>query len=251
MRGVNLKEEKEKFVLYEYLLYFWKKKWLFLIIPLITTLLVASAIYALKHTYKYTGTALIFTGSVNSKDLTDPNNIKAKFKNIKNLEVYVSEKGQVKFTLNGNSKEQIQKDLDTITNRFSKELNANADIRLDSTSDSVKNLQNLIKEKKAALKVYQQMLDSNHLSINEYNNIVDIVIISEDELSGAQTRINEMKADIATFEKPKVLSESVYPKKTYLPESVAIGIVLGVLLTIALLIFLKYLEDARKYYKQR
>lgn len=242
-------EEKKKFVLYEYLLYFWDRKWFFVIVPLITTILIAGTVYALKHDNKYTGVALIFTGSITTKDLTDPDNITAKYKDI-NPDVFVTEKSQVKFTVNGNSQAKVQKNLDYITTTFSKELDDNAKMRLDVSKVSLNDLKDRVKALQTSLSMYHEKIDSNQLPADRYTNYSDLIIKAEDELSGAQTRVNEMSSDLAFFEKPKVLSENVHAKKTYLPESIAIGIILGVLLTIALLMLLKYLGVAKKHYKR-
>jgi hypothetical protein len=244
-----LAEEKKKFVLYEYLLYFWDRKWFFVIVPLITTILIAGTVYALKHDNKYTGVALIFTGSITTKDLTDPDNITAKYKDI-NPDVFVTEKSQVKFTVNGNSQAKVQKNLDYITTTFSKELDDNAKMRLDVSKVSLNDLKDRVKALQTSLSMYHEKIDSNQLPADRYTNYSDLIIKAEDELSGAQTRVNEMSSDLAFFEKPKVLSENVHAKKTYLPESIAIGIILGVLLTIALLMLLKYLGVAKKHYKR-
>ncbi|WML46113.1 hypothetical protein [Neobacillus sp. PS3-40] len=242
-------EEKKKFVLYEYLLYFWDRKWFFVIVPLITTILIAGTVYALKHDNKYTGVALIFTGSITTKDLTDPDNIKAKYKGI-DPDVFVTEKSQVKFTVNGSSQDEVQKNLDHITTSFSKELDKNAKMRLAVSDASLEDLKDRVKTLKASLRMYHEKIDSNQLPADRYANYSDLIIKSEDELTGAQTRVNEMSSDRVFFEKPKVLSENVHAKKTYLPESIAIGIILGILLTIALLMLLKYLGVAKKHYKR-
>ncbi|MDP4163386.1 MAG: hypothetical protein Q8898_09815, partial [Bacillota bacterium] len=107
-------EEKKQYVLYEYLMYFWSKKIWFLIIPIITALIIASAIYVVRHSgQRYTGEARVYTGGVNSQDLTDTTNIAAKYPD---ADVFVSEKGQVKFTVNGKTQGEVQSKLDKITN---------------------------------------------------------------------------------------------------------------------------------------
>lgn len=231
-------EEKKKFILYEYLLYFWDRKWFFLIVPLITTVLIAGAVYALKHDNKYTGESLFSTGSINKADLTDPNNIKAKYNDIKGLDVIVTEKNQVKFTVNGNSRDEVQKNLDHINTTFSKELKDQSNTQLRVSKVTLNDLENGIKDLNSSLSMYQEKLDRN------------LIIKTKNKLFDAKTRVNKMKSDQVFFEEPKVLSDSIHPKKTYLPESIAIGIILGILLTIALLMLLKYLGVAKKQYKR-
>jgi hypothetical protein len=251
MRGVELKEEKSKFVLYEYLMYFWKRKWLFVIVPLITTILIASAIYVLKSYKHYTGTAIVFTGSINARELTDDNNIEAKFnKEIKGLDVFVSEKGLVKITVNGDSEDAVSKDLNMITKKYNNELHENAEKRLDSSDDLATSLEKRAKALEESISLYNKKLEDEALAQYQRDNIQGLLIISEDELTSSLERANKIRGDIDLFERPKVYSEpKVYPAKTYLPQSIAIGIILGLVLTVALLMLLKYLGDARRYYK--
>ncbi|MEH7482344.1 hypothetical protein V7157_14930 [Neobacillus drentensis] len=249
-------EEKRKFVLYEYLLYFWKRKWFFVIIPLITTILIASAVYVMKNDKKYTGEALVFTGSVNAKELTNPNNIKADYKGLD--DVFVPEKGQVKFTIHGNSEKQVSKDLKRITKDFNTKLVENATLRKKISQEYLLKLDKRVKVLEEDLASYNKKLDDDYIAVDpgsvtgtSYKEVSDLVIVESDlELTRAGERANSIRGDINLFEQPKVLSKPhVYPAKTYLPESIAIGIILGLVLTVALLMLLKYLGDARRYYK--
>jgi hypothetical protein len=247
MRGVELAEEKSKFVLYQYLLYFGKRKWFFVIIPLITTILIASAVYVLKNDKKYTGTALVFTGSINARNLTDPNNIKAKYKDLD--DVFVSEKGQVKLTIKGDSKAAVKKQLHDITQDFNKDLNKNAKQRIEITSLYLTSLEKRIESLKKSVVSNNKKLDDEKLLSDEVENISDMMIADQDELTKADERANGLRSDIRLFEQPKVLDEKVTKKNNYLPESIAIGIILGLILTVALLVLLKYLGDGRRYFQ--
>jgi ribosome-associated translation inhibitor RaiA len=248
---VELAEQKRKFILYEYLLYFWKRKWLFVIVPLITTILIASAIYVLKSNNQYTGTSIVFTGSINARELTDPNNIEAKYnKMIKGLDVFVTEKGLVKITVNGDSEDAVKNNLKMITKAYNNDLHENAEKRLDSSDDLATSLEKRAKALEKSISLYKKKLEDEELAQYQSDNLEGILIISEDELTSSLERANKIRGDILLFERPKVYSEpKVNPAKTYLPQSIAIGIVLGLVLTVALLMLLKYLGDARKYYK--
>jgi uncharacterized protein involved in exopolysaccharide biosynthesis len=250
MRGLNLAEEKKKFVLYENLLYFWKRKWFFVIVPLITTILIAGTVYALKHDKKFTGVALVSTGSVDSKELTDPTSIGAKFKDIKDLsDVFVSEKGQVKFTINGKSRDAVSKDIDQITTRYNKELQNYAKKKLGVSIPYLSALDERVKFLKDSIAMYNKKLDQGNLTTNQFDEVNTLINTSLDAQTFSAERANKIRADVDLFENPKVLSVTVGPKKTYIPESIAIGIILGLVLTVALLMLLKYLGDARRYYK--
>ncbi|WML46856.1 hypothetical protein RCG23_14555 [Neobacillus sp. PS3-34] len=245
-------EEKRPYVLYEYLLYFWKKKWFFVIIPLIMAVLVAGAVYVMKSKGKpaYTGEASIYTGSISSKDLTNDENIKAKFLNIKNLDVIVSEKGVVKFTITGKSKAQVQKSLDEVSSEYTDLLQKKADDQIATSNVYLTSLEDRVKALENASKHYQKKLDDPTTPPVEFSKLSDLIIETKKNRYDAEATAHRMRSDQVFFEKPKELTKTVHAKKTYIAQSVAIGIILGLVLTVALLILLKYLGDARRYYKQ-
>jgi ribosomal protein S18 len=242
-----LNEANEKFVLYEYLLYFWKKKIYFIIVPLITTLLVAGIVYALKNDKKYTGVLTVFTGGVDLSGLTDPDNIQANYKDIKGLDVFVSEKGQVKFTVKGNSEEQVQKEIDHIKKTYLDRLNQQADKQLSTTKEIIATQEDLIKALKPYLEDFNSKISNNQLSDEQS----ELIHQKEADLTDAIAQVKKSKTDLAFFEIPQINSVDVHRSKTYLPESIAIGIILGLIFTTALLMFVKYWGDAKEYYKNK
>ncbi|MFE8701703.1 hypothetical protein ACFYKX_13950 [Cytobacillus sp. FJAT-54145] len=246
-------EEKNKYVLYEYLLFFWKKKWFFLIIPAITTVLVVGAIYAFNNDKPYTGKLLFYTGSLDSQDLTHPNNIMAKFNGeLKGtLDVFVSEKGQVKFTVKGDSQDEVESDMELVKQVYTTDLMANYQKRLDASMVHLELLEERVPALEAIIEDYKEKLLSEEetLAPDELTSLSSLINETEEELTKAAERAHKMRGDIAFFEQPKVLSESVTKTKTYLKESIAVGVLLGLVLTVALLVLLKYLGFARRYYK--
>ncbi|UQD53426.1 hypothetical protein C0971_16410 [Bacillus methanolicus] len=244
-------EEKKRYVLYEYLLYFWKKKKFFVIVPLITAALVASAVYFVKHDYNYTGQAVVFTGSIDAKYLTNPDNILASADElgIKNkLDVFVSEKGQVKFTMKGDSKSQVEAELKKVVKNYNKDLQDNYKKRLKASMVYLKSLEESVEKTEKLLDDYYQKLDSTNLSPAEYHDLTDLTIETEKQLADDKKTAHRMRSDLVFFEKPKILSENVEKSKTYIPEGIAVGVILGLVMTVALLMLLKYLGDARRHY---
>ena len=71
--------EQKKFVLYEHLLFLWKKKVFFIIFPLIFALLGFGATYLIPQEGKYVGTALIYKGSINLGELNLAESIITKY----------------------------------------------------------------------------------------------------------------------------------------------------------------------------
>ena len=245
-------EDKKRFVLYEYLLYFWRRKWFFVIVPLITTILVAGAVYVFKNNPKYTGTALVSTGGVDKTSLTDDTYLADTYKEYKSLkDVIVPKKGLVKFTVQGDSENQVQKDLDDIVKDFKTKLLDNYNLRYKRSEQTQADFENRVKVLKDFTTLQEQRIENGTLAGSEYGDAVQYLLAAnQTELTNAVQRVNSIKTDLLLFEKPKVLSvDKVHRTKTYLPEAIAIGIILGLVLTVALLMLLKYLGVARRYYE--
>lgn len=236
-------DDSKKFVLYEYLSYFWKKKLLFLIIPIITTLLLVGAVFVLKDEQSYTGKVLFFTGSIKKTDLTHPNNIKANYcEDLKtdSVNVFVSEKSQVKFVLKDDSEEIIQHDIERISNSFIEDLQKQYDIQKEETIKYAESL-----EKRA--EVLEKAIENYKNKINETPEqlLIDLIIESENELTKINERTYKLRSDLAFFEEPKLLYQEVNKTDNHLMEIIAIGIMIGLVFSVALLSLLKYLEEAR------
>jgi hypothetical protein len=247
--GLILTEEKNKFVLYEYLLYFLRKKKYFIIIPLLTTLLVAGLVYALKSNDKFTGEALVFTGSVKNDDLVHPNNLEAEFSDVNpTVKVFVTERHQVKISLKGNSKTEAKNDINKIVSLYKAQLSEQADSQVERTENRIAVLEELVAVRKEALELYNSKLQAS-LPPEQYDEIRELIIKTEETMTEADETAYKMGSDLLFFEEPEILSQEVSKPKTYLPESIFAGIILGLMLTFVFLILLKYIEDARRFYK--
>ena len=244
-----MREEKKQFVLYEYLMYFWKRKHYFLIVPIITMLLVGGAVYFLKKDMPYTGQALIYTGSVNSPDLTNPENILVKFddEDQRNLDVIVSSKSNVKITKKGDTKEEVKTSLNNVTKTYTNELIANYNSRWNASNENYTNWKQREDALSEAIESYREDL-TIELPPVQYEGLKDLIIETDRELSDARKTVSRMKSDLQFFEKPKILSENVTKSKSYLKEGAAIGLILGLVLTVVLLALMKYLSEGRRYY---
>ncbi|MFC0477886.1 hypothetical protein ACFFHF_22110 [Robertmurraya beringensis] len=237
-------EEKNKFVFYQYLQYFWRKKWFFLIVPVISTIIIIAAVYFLTKDKPYSGEILFYTGSITSQELVHPNNISSKYGG----DVHVTEKGQVKFNLSGDSKEEVQDKIDQIVELYSKDLEEKAKVQIDLTEVQVSSLEERKEALNNSIELYKAKLENENLSPLEHEAILNSLAVSELELTEVDLTAYRMSSDLELYEQPHLLSTNVSPAKTYMKESIAIGLVVGLLATVVLLMLMKYLGDARKYF---
>jgi hypothetical protein len=77
---------------------------------------------------------------------------------------------------------------------------------------------------------------------------LEMIETNESENTECLVTINRVKGDLSFLEKPVLVTSSVEQGKSYLKQSVAIGFVLGILLSFVILMLWKYIFDARRYY---
>jgi len=246
---VVLLAEQKKFVLYEYLVFFWKKKAFFIIIPLIFTLLGYGASYVIPKDGKYVGNATIFTGSIKLKALTNPSNIVAQFgEDIKGeIDAFVSSESYVKLKLYNDNKEQLEKDLEKMASAVEKSLLDNYDLRYKITKDQVVMAETKLNKLYDVLEVATDKLENGNMPIEEAKDVVSTIDWTEMEISDTEARIARINGDLAFFEEPSVNRQKVTVVNTYKTELSLAGLIFGVFATILILMLWKYILEARRY----
>ncbi|MBP2241952.1 polyhydroxyalkanoate synthesis regulator protein [Cytobacillus eiseniae] len=243
--------EQKRFALYEYLVFFWKKKVFFLIIPLLFALLGFGASYVIPKDGKYVGSATVFTGSIKLKGLTNPSNVVATYgKDVHGvIDAYVSSESYVKIKIFDDNQERLEKDLEKMAAGIEKGLVDNFQLRYEITEDNIKNNETILDELSDVLKVSTDKLDNNELTIAQTSDVTSLLEWTEVEASKVKTSIQNMKSDLAFFEKPGIVSQDVGPTNTYKLELTLAGLVLGVIAAILILMLWNYINEARRHYK--
>ncbi|WJQ00132.1 hypothetical protein QT234_16280 [Geobacillus stearothermophilus] len=82
----------------------------------------------------------------------------------------------------------------------------------------------------------------------QFDDTSDLLVESENNLTEVMERVNRIRGNLAFYEMPAVLSETVAKSKTYTGQLAVIGLVLGLFVTVVWLTLWKYILDARRYY---
>ncbi|PLR73688.1 hypothetical protein [Bacillus sp. UMB0728] len=241
--------EQKKFVLYEYLLFFWKKKWSFLIIPIIFALLGFAASYVISTDAKYTGNATLFTGSIKLKALTNPENIIKDFGDGVDGEVdaFVSSDSYIKIKIKQDDREELKKDLNAMAGRIESALVKDYDLRKEVTENYLQVLDERAENLNASIRAMEPILERD-LPITQYQDITLSYTAAQSELSETTVAKQRVTNDLNTFEPPSVIVNQVTQADTNKTELTIAGLILGVLFTLVFLIFWKYIIEARRYY---
>ncbi|MDW2876617.1 MULTISPECIES: GumC domain-containing protein [Bacillaceae] len=241
--------EQKKFVLYEYLLFFWKKKWSFLIIPIIFALLGLAASYVISTDAKYTGNATVFTGSIKQKGLTNPDNIVANFGEGVDgeIEVFVSSDSYVKIKIKQDDRKELQKDLTAMSERIENALVKDYEFRKKVTEEYRDGLIARADKLEKSIQAMDPILERD-LPLFQYQDLTLRYTAAQNELSEATVAAQRVTNDLAVFEQPSVIVNQVNQADTNRTELTIAGLILGVLFTLVFLIFWKYIIEARRYY---
>lgn len=247
---LKLSAQKEQFILYGYLKYFWEKKWILVIVPILSMVIAIGVKFTFFNPIPYIGNATIYTGSVNSEVLTNPNNIIGKYddKVEGQLNITVPTSKYLRINIQGENEQLVNEDLENVKEQILNELLKNYEERLNITSENLEALEEKRISLEETITNYSIKYEEGNSSDFQLSNPIDILLWSESEHSKIVSKIQNMKNDLVFFEEPDVTSYSVKETNKYIVETLFIGFILGIILAITLLIFLKYIFDARRFY---
>jgi hypothetical protein len=242
-----MEENKKRFILYEYLLYFWKKKYYFIIVPLLTAILCVGIVYLLKYDGDYRVTATVFTGALDYKhELTDTELLEDQYKDINSsTKVEIHPNDYLRFTLTGKNKDQLIEDSKEISNESYLNLLKDAQEKLKEVEEDKTEYKKLKKDVQLLLNENKDNILDLEDSKGKYKVLAKLISEQNDILD----ELNDINNAIQFFEEPKKLGVEIQPPKTYWKESIIVGILIGLVLTVGLLMLMKYIEEARRNYR--
>ncbi|KZE64215.1 hypothetical protein AWM68_14025 [Fictibacillus phosphorivorans] len=237
--------EEKRYVLYDYLVFFWNKKWWFLLLPLIT--LGLAFLISMMQPVEYQGRTILYTGDLDDSE-TDPEVIKHLYKDDlkgNRLSVEVFERGQLVFTITGNNSAQVSDVISSISKKHSNVLNEKYNKRILSTKEKMQKKEKHLESLNKLTDVYGERLNEGSLSPEEESRMTELQLASIE----LEQQIDNNKKDIEFFEKPQQLATTVVESGRNQKPILMLGLVAGVFLSLLTLILWKYIEDARRYRK--
>jgi hypothetical protein len=252
----KLSNEQEKFVFYQYLKFFWKRKLVLILVPVLMALLFVGVYYLVFYEEVYVGKSSIYTGAVVADSIANPTNLQGKYKEdvekvpgITSFQISNTGFGYLSVNIVGEKSNEVYNQLDKVTSRIETVLVEEANQRLKVTEDKIKLFESHIE----LLQRYIENPNEVNNSMNELGE--DYNINSKGEALLEQTSlarsIHDMKTDITFYENPEILTVNHEKSKSYIVESALIGLIIGAILALVLLILLKYIHDARNYFQSK
>lgn len=248
---VILLVQEKKFVMYEYLLFFWKKKMTFIIVPVIFALIGAGASFVVPKDADYVGNTTIFTGTIKLGALSNPENVAATYGTDVEGEIegFVSSDNYMKFKIYDDDRDRLEADLDKMTKKVEEALLESYESRSKATIAYRDKLIAQETELGEVLRVYSERLQNSDLTIEQELDTNAIVQYTEQQLADVIATAQRITNDIEFFEQPSIVTQSVSETKSYTMEYAVAGLILGVLMAFLILILWKYIIDARRYHE--
>jgi capsular polysaccharide biosynthesis protein len=240
--------EERRYPLYEYLQFFWKKKWLLLFIPI--SFAAIAALLSFMTAKGYEGTLIYYTSSIKTDQLTDPDMILEYYRSKypeKEIDVNVVQKERVQFKVNGDNSEEVKKTLQDIASDYDARLMKEYNVRKDKTEYDIETYKKRLAEADQSLKLIKKAVQKEEsFTLESYSELLISLSNMEEQVLKLETKIKNMKTDLIFFEKPKQVTLTVEKEQNNAMANSIIAFALGVFFTILSLMLWKYILDARK-----
>lgn len=240
-------QEENRYVFFEYLLFFWKRKKVFLLIPIV--FVVGALLLGLFQKNVYTGQAVIAVGSITTDSLINPDIIQGNYKkdldpDVKSsFQVVVPKNGQVRMQVSGGDQATVQNNIDKVSKAYLDSLQTLYNKRMDMYQQQTQALNKRIEELGKATEFYRDKVNKNPSDIVTG----ELLIENEKELSRAQDSAQVISIDLLYLEGPSlVLEPTVTKQRSPLVSNLLVALALSVVGMILVLVFWKYIDDAKR-----
>jgi hypothetical protein len=243
-----LSKDNERFVLYEYLLFYWRKKWFLLPLPIIFILL--AIVYSYIQDRPFVGQATIYMGAVEKDSLTQADLVKKNLEQQFNLDqpsFFVTQNNdRIILNLIGNNKNEIEESLKTISEAYKEDLTVVYEKNKALQKEHIAILKEKINSLKNSISRYKNLLEDETLNPTLERRYFDLLQEDENRLVEYIDYMNEEQTELLNLEKPQVVDLKVTQQKSYLSSNLLIAVVLGCFLSLLFIALWKYISDARR-----
>jgi capsular polysaccharide biosynthesis protein len=239
--------EQRHLALYEYLLFFWKKKKLLITIPIVFVL--GALLFSLFQKDVYEGKATVYVGGVTTDSTVNPDLIKAEYSEglsgelKSSFQVFSPGSGKISLQLSGGNQQQVEKEIHRIANAYLSSLNRLYNQKYQLSSNYAKTLSKRIEELQKSIEFYRKKSNGNLADTAS----AELLIENQKELSANQERLQIIQTDLLLLDKPVFIEAPAVSKQpSNLMANLIVAFLGSVLLTSVILIFWKYWIDAEQ-----
>jgi uncharacterized protein involved in exopolysaccharide biosynthesis len=244
----------QKYPVYDYVKFIWDKKLLLILATIL--FMIAGAVFSFTRTQNYTSTALVFTGTGNNEFLSKPDLIESKYKedlpeNLRNtLNVKIKEPYQIELSLAGTDKNTVESVVTELADKYVGDLTDRYKLQYGLLREHTKALKAKVEEVQQSLETYEELSTKEG---NENLNYTDIGILIKryEALPRFEEDLTEAEYELALMEEPDLAKVTTNASSNNLLRNVFLGAALGFQLMLVILVFWKYVLNARRSESQK
>lgn len=239
-----MSSSKDRFVFYEYLIFFWKKKWWLVLAPLLGVIL-ALGLSALGEK-SYVGSLTFYTGNVIKEELLHPLLLEENYE-IEGLDLTINRSEKIiTFTSVSSDKDLLEEKLGEIEVTYGENLKENSRGFLESIQKRLDYSINRKETLEQSIALYKDKLETPGIDTELETEYLSTINKTEQILFDYIDQINTEEQEIQNYEEPQKISLVVSEKSSFLTSNLLLGFIVGLFLGLGFVTLWKYILDARR-----
>ncbi|MBS4206753.1 Wzz/FepE/Etk N-terminal domain-containing protein [Bacillus sp. FJAT-50079] len=239
----------EKYILYDYLTFIWKKKWFVLLFTIICG--GAGIFFSLSQTHIYESEAVIFVGNAGNDELTKPENIIFYKEELEGpyedqFSVTIPRDFQVILKLKGIDEQKVFSQLNKVAESYVSDLNDTFNKKRSRLEDYYMTLEAKVESLQKVIDHYNDQLLNSKVPDSQIADYTGLVIEYESQRESYQERINNLGQQLDDMEGPKLSGINTTSSGSKLFRNLFLAMAFGFQCGLVILVFWKYMLNARK-----
>jgi uncharacterized protein involved in exopolysaccharide biosynthesis len=244
----------QKYPVYDYFKFIWDKKLLLILATIL--FMIAAAAFSFTRTESYTSKALVFTGNGENERLSKPALIISEYKDelpenlSSSLDAKIVEPFQIQLTLSGADKNTVESELNKTANNYVADLTERFSQQYGVLENYVKAMEAKVKNTQKSIDLYTELVykEGNEENLNRY---IEILIKKEEAQVRYEEDLVEAQDELVLAEPPRFEGMTTNASSNNLLRNVFLGAALGFQLMLVILVFWKYVLNARRSESQK
>jgi hypothetical protein len=249
-RVKKLNMELKRYETFQYMEFILQKK--LYVIAFTILCIVIGAVYSYYKGSSYTSTALVFTGNANNDMLSKPDLIASEYsrylsKDSKgSFQVKVADTMEITMSANGKNKSLLESQVSNAGKKYAQDLTTHFNAQNTIMKKYAQSAQQEIDATEQSIALYDHLL-ANNPSTEDANNYNQALMNKQDDLTGSRADLLDVQTQLAKAEKPQLMNVTTTAASRHMARNAGLAGVFGFFVMLVILIFSKYIIDARRY----
>ncbi|MCM3663622.1 Wzz/FepE/Etk N-terminal domain-containing protein [Mesobacillus subterraneus] len=245
-----------KYPVYDYFKFIWDKKLLLILATIL--FMIAGAAFSFTRTPSYTSKAVVFTGNGENDKLSKPGLISGEYKeglpeNLRaSFDVKIVEPFLISLSLSGPDKNTVESELIEAAAKYEADLKERYNEQKGVWDDYTKALKAKVEKTEQLIDTYREIssTEKNEENLNRYT---EILMLKEEKLPRYYADLKEAEYELKLLEEPELKKDSITTtaSSNNLLRNILLGGAFGFQLMLLILVFWKYVLNARRSESQK